>query len=68
MIRELLCSEFKNFKRKFNMSYTDMQYVSGLSRSQLYNILNDNGEGVKVERIEQALTNCGYTIRMEVTL
>ena len=68
MIRESLCSEFKNFKEVSGMSYTDLQNISGLSRSQLYNILNLNGVGVKIEKIEKALTNCGYTINMEITL
>lgn len=67
MIRENLCKALKDFKIQYAMSYTDLQQTTGLSRSQLHNIINCKGEGVKVERIEEAITYCGGNITMEVT-
>lgn len=66
MIREKLCAGFKDFKVKWGLSYTYLQGTTGLSRSQLYSILNNNGSGVKVERIEQALYLCGLTLTVEI--
>ena len=66
MIRERLCSYIKNFKSDSGMSYTDMCAVTNLSRSQLFNILNNNGDGVKVERMEEVVYLCGLSIRMEL--
>lgn len=65
MIRERLCSYVKIFKNDSGLSYTDLCKITGLSRSQLFNILNNNGDGVKVEKIEEAVYLCGLSIRME---
>jgi DNA-binding Xre family transcriptional regulator len=67
MIREKLCSTFKNYKIENKLSYSTLQQVTGLARSQLFQIMNHNGDGVKVERIEQAIHTLGLNIYMEIS-
>lgn len=68
MIRDKLCDAIRDYKIANSFTYTELQDITKLSRSQLFNILNNDGAGVKVERIENAVLQCGMDIKMRVLL
>lgn len=66
MIREKLCEAFKEMKINNGFSYSYIMDLTGLSKSQVYYILNENGDHVRVETIEEALYSCGTNLKLEV--
>lgn len=66
MIREKLCTAIKRFKYESGLTYKDLTVITGLNRTQLSNIINNNGAEVKLETIEDAVYLCRLNVKMEV--
>lgn len=64
MIREKLCAALKKFKCESGLTYSDLTKITGLNRTQLSNIINNNGAEVKLETIEDALYYCKIEIEV----
>lgn len=68
MIREKLCAALKKFKCESGLTYRDLTKITGLNRTQLSNIINNNGAEVKLETIEDAVYLCKLNVKLEVFL
>lgn len=64
MIKEELIGAIRSIKSNNKLTYTDLENLSGLTRSQLIAILTKKGEKVSVERMEVALKKLGFGVEL----
>jgi hypothetical protein len=68
MIRDILCDSVKDFKLTNGHTYKDLMDITKLNKTQLTNIIKNNGAEVRLETIENAVYMCGMSISVEVKL
>lgn len=62
MIKKDLIKTFKIIKKVNRLSYKDLKDITGLSESQISNILNHEGKLVSVDKIEVAMNKMGFHV------
>jgi len=68
MIRDKLCEAIRAFKLNGGHTYKELTSMTNLNKTQLVNIIRNNGAEVKLETIEAAIYECGMDISTEVVL
>jgi len=61
-MKEELCGFYSQVITSRGYNFTEAAKVSGMSRSQINNILNHNGREVSIEKIIEGFSGMGYTI------
>lgn len=62
MIKEDLIEAFKSIKASNRFTYKDLENYTGLSQTQISNILKHHGKLVSIEAIEKAINSVGFYV------
>lgn len=62
MIKSDLIKTFKNIKEVNSLTYKQLEGMTGLTPSQLSNILKRDGYLVSIEAIEKAINKLGFGV------
>lgn len=60
-----LVDAYKQVKKVNHLSYTDLEQLSGLSRSQLIQILTKEGDRVSIDKMVEGLHTLGIKVTIE---
>ncbi len=62
MIKQDLVEAFSNIKESNKFTYKDLEIITGLSHSQISNILKHKGDLVSSDKIESAINKIGFHV------
>jgi predicted XRE-type DNA-binding protein len=63
-MKEELCDVFKQIVQRHKYSYSTAGKLSGMSKTQVNNIINHSGHEVSLEKIMTGLTLLGYKVKI----
>lgn len=65
MLKQELIKAYEQLMNTNNFTYKDLCKLSGLSQSQIANILKHGAENVSIERMERGLYRLGFGIEID---
>ena len=65
-IKSKLCEGIEEYFYSEGMTYDQGIKATGLTRSQLYNVLKNGGGSISIDRLEKALNKIGLQIRLDI--
>ena len=65
-MKEDLCKMFHGVMKNKRFSFIQTAKVSGMSKTQVNNIVNHRGREVSIEKILEGLQNLGYKVIISV--
>lgn len=60
-----LVNAYKQVKKVNHLSYTDLEQLSGLSRSQLIQVLTKEGDRISIDKMVEGLHTLGIKITIK---
>ncbi|CAH9012467.1 putative DNA-binding domain protein [Vibrio phage 277E43-1] len=65
-IKSKLCEGIEEYFYSEGMTYDQGVTATGLTRSQLYNVLKNEGGSISIDRLEKVLDKIGLQVKLDI--